>query len=87
MIRRRYPSSPTWRTFIRNQAPDFAVAEIYAELSGQFRAVSTWVVRALQGWISGIVSGWVHRFRCHFAQPFTEQNNLVSIPVGAQQQE
>ena len=44
MTRRRYPPSPTWRTFLRNQAPELAVAEMYAELSGPFRAVSTQVV-------------------------------------------
>ncbi len=81
MIRRPYPPSPTWRTFLRNQAPDFAVAEMYAELSGRFRAVSTWVVGALQRWIRGIAPGWVRRFRCHDAQPFTEQNDLVSLPI------
>ena len=51
MTRRRYPPSPTWRTFLRNQAPELAVAEMYAELSGPFRAVSTQVVRAFQRWI------------------------------------
>jgi len=81
MIRRPFPPSPNWRTFIRNQVPDFAVAEIYAELSGRFRAVSTWVVRAFQRWIRGIVSSWVRRFRYNYAQPCTEQNNLLSIPL------
>jgi hypothetical protein len=37
MTRRRYPLMPTWRTFIRNQAPDLVVAEIYAELSRRHR--------------------------------------------------
>lgn len=57
MPRRRYPPTPTWRTFLRNQAPEWVVAEIYAELSGQFRAVSTGVVRACQRWIRELVSG------------------------------
>jgi hypothetical protein len=37
MTRRRYPPSPPWRTFLRNQAPDLAVAEMSAGLSGHVR--------------------------------------------------
>jgi hypothetical protein len=81
MTRRRYPPSPTWRTFLRNQAPELVVAEIYAELSGRLRAVSTGVVHAFQRWVRGIVSGWVRRFRCHDAPPFTEQTNLVAVLI------
>jgi hypothetical protein len=62
MTRRRYPPSPTWRTFIRNQAPGLVVTEIYAELSGQFRVVLTQVVRAFQRCLRGLVSSWIRRF-------------------------
>ncbi len=81
MIRRSYPPSPTWWTFIHNQTPGLFSAEIYAELSGQFRAVSTQVVRVVQRWLGKLVSGWVCRFRCHLAEPFTEQSDLVSVAL------
>lgn len=81
MVRRSYPPSPTWRTFIRNQAPDLVVTEVYAELSSQFRAVSIQVVRAVQRWLRGLVSGWVCQFQCQHAKPVTEQNELVSLPI------
>lgn len=81
MIRRSSPPSPTWRTFIRNQVPDFVVAEMYAELSGRLRAVSTQVVRALRRYLSWVVSDWLHRFEYHHLIGFTERNNPVAAPV------
>lgn len=81
MIRRIHAPSPTWRTFIRNPAPDLVVAAINAELSGQLRTVSSQVVRAVQRWLRKIVSSCVQRFRCHHAQPFTEQTDMERTDV------
>jgi hypothetical protein len=39
MDRRPEPPSPTWRTFWRLHAPGLPVGDLYAELSGQLRAV------------------------------------------------
>jgi hypothetical protein len=75
MDRRPGPPSPTWRTFWRMHAPDCHVNELYADLSGRFRAVSTRVLRIiptlcdwLWGWVSG---GWRWRLRRH-VQPTTQ---------------
>ena len=54
MTRRRYPASPTWRTFICNQAPDLVLTEVYTALSGQFRAVLRQSFLRFRRWL-----GWL----------------------------
>jgi hypothetical protein len=58
--RRPGPPSPTWRTLWRSHTPDLHVHEVYAELSGRLRALTTQVLRLiptrchwLWGWVSG----------------------------------
>jgi hypothetical protein len=81
MIRHPYPPSPTWRTFIRNQVPDFIIPEFYAGLSGRGHAVSTQIVRALRRWLWGFVSAWRHRFGCRHTMHVTERSESVSVPT------
>ena len=61
MDRRPGPPSPTWRAFWRMHAPDLHVDELYAELSGHFRALSTRVFRIMTpfcNWLWERVSDW-----------------------------
>lgn len=81
MIRRPYPASPTWRTFIRNQAPDIFAAEVYAELSGRCHAVSTWVFQALRRWLWWLISGWPQRNGWRHVIHHTGQHDPVDSSV------
>lgn len=81
MIRRTYSPSPTWRAFIRNQAPDLVVAEIYAELSSQVRAVSTRVGQAFRLWFSWLVSVWLYRSGRRHATWQSERYDSILVPI------
>lgn len=54
MERRPGSPSPTGRSFWRMHAPDFHVEEVYADLSGRCRAVSTRVLRILSTLYHGL---------------------------------
>ena len=66
---------------LRSQVPDFVVAEMYAELSGRFHAVSTWVLRAVRRWLWRLISGWCRGFGNRYPVPFMKRNDPVSAPV------
>lgn len=69
MDRRPGLPSPTWRAFWRMHAPDLPVREVYAELAGRTRAISTrilGIVPTLYAWLWGWVSIELRqRIRCH----------------------
>ena len=81
MIRRPYPPSPTWRTFIRNQAPDIIVAEIYSEFSDSVRAVSNRIFHVLRRWLWWCVCGVSHQCGTWHKIHCTKRSDLVSVPV------
>jgi hypothetical protein len=81
MIRRSTPPSATWRTFIRNQAPDLVVAETYAALSSHVRAVSTQVVQALRLWLSWLVSAWLCRSGRRHATVQRVRYDSIFVPI------
>ena len=80
-VRRSYPPSPTWRTFIRNQAPDRVVAEVYAELSVQFRAVIGQYIEICRRWLGRILLHLPCPFRGSKEITGTENIDLVSVPA------
>jgi hypothetical protein len=80
-VRHSYSPSPAWRTFIRNQAPDLAVAEVYAELSGRARAVTTRIVRAFRHRLWQLVSGCLYGSGWRLATPLTERHASSSVPI------
>lgn len=81
MIRRRYPPSPTGRTFIRNQTPEFFGAEVYAELSSRFRAVQMQCLQVLRRRFRWLFQYLQHPVRdCHVILR-TGRSDLVSAPV------
>ncbi len=85
MDRRPGPPSPTWRAFWRMHAPDLPVTEVYAELAGRFRAVSTGIFRLLPTlceWLWVWISGWWSRKKRRQVQLTTQSSNHDMAPVG-----
>jgi hypothetical protein len=52
MAQRPGPPSPTWRTFLRYDAPDLVASGASAELTRRFHALSVQVIHALQWWLA-----------------------------------
>ena len=55
MIRRPYPPSPTWRTFLRTHVPDLIGQEALTDAYQRLRALSLRPCRCLRRWLERLV--------------------------------